>query len=88
MQLFWKEEWEKRVSTYFPFFICWYRQKGTPDLFIAVKEGEEDTTYYSQRLIFKSALSTDICTCTYRFKLLSSTEIFERLMIVCFAVEK
>ena len=41
------------------------RTWGTPDLFIAVKEGEEDTTYYySQRLNVKSALSTDICTCT------------------------
>ena len=32
---------------------------GTPDLFITVKEGEEDTTHYSQRLNVKSALSTD-----------------------------
>ena len=61
--------------------------KGTPDLFIAVEEGEEDTTYYSKRLNVKSALSTDICTCTESFKLLGSTEIFKRLN-VCFAVEK
>ena len=38
------------------------RHGGTSDLFIAVKEGEEDTTYYSQWLNVKSALSTDICT--------------------------
>lgn len=38
------------------------RHGGTPDLFIVVKEGEEDTTYYSQRLNVKSALSNDICT--------------------------
>ena len=40
------------------------RHGWTPDLFIAVKEGEKDTTHYSQRLNVKSALSTDICTCT------------------------
>ena len=40
------------------------RHGGTSDLFIAVKEGEEDTTYYSKWLNVKSALSTDICTRT------------------------
>ena len=51
-------------STYLPFLHALLTKRqtwggGTPDLFITVKEGEEDTTHYSQRLNVKSALSTD-----------------------------
>ena len=37
---------------------------GDPRSLFTVKEGEEETTHYSQRLNVKSALSTDTCTCT------------------------
>lgn len=55
---------KKSVCIFSFFYMLLQKKKETLDLFFIVKEGEEDTTYYSQRLNVKSALSTDICTRT------------------------
>lgn len=55
---------KKECLHIFLFLHAVTEKKETLDLFFTVKEGEEDTTYYSQRLNVKSALSTDICTRT------------------------
>ena len=61
---FGKKNGKKESLHIFLFLHAVTEKKETLDLFFTVKEGEEDTTYYSQRLNVKSALSTDICTRT------------------------